>query len=72
MTVVGIVADTRRAGVDRPVSTESYQPYTQDPGSMTLLIRTAGEPAAIAPAVRAVVRELDPDRRWHGWRRWKN
>jgi putative ABC transport system permease protein len=61
MTVVGIVADTRRAGVDRPVLTESYQPYTQDPRSMTVLVRTAGEPAAIAPAVRAVVRELDPD-----------
>lgn len=60
-TVVGIVADTRRAGVDHPVRTESYQPYTQDPRSMTVLIRTAGEPAAIAPALRAVVRELDPD-----------
>jgi putative ABC transport system permease protein len=60
-TVVGIVADTRRAGVDQPVRTESYQPFTQDSRSMTVLIRTAGEPAAIAPALRAVVRELDPD-----------
>ena len=55
------MADTRRAGVDQPVRTESYQPDTQDPGSMTVLIRTAGEPTAIAPALRAVVRELDPD-----------
>ncbi len=61
LTVVGIVADTRRAGVDHPVFTESYQPYTQDPRSMTVLIRTAGDPTAIAPALRAVVRELDPD-----------
>jgi putative ABC transport system permease protein len=61
LTVVGIVADTRRAGVDHPVFTESYQPYTQDPRSMTVLIRTTGEPTAIAPALRAVVRELDPD-----------
>jgi putative ABC transport system permease protein len=60
-TVVGIVADTRRAGVDHPVRTESYQPFTQDSRSMTVLIRSAGEPAAIAPALRAVVRELDPD-----------
>ena len=58
---MGIVADTRRAGVDHPVRTESYQPFTQDSRSMTVLIRTAGEPAAIAPALRAVVRELDPD-----------
>ena len=61
MTVVGIVADTRRAGVDQPVRTESYQPYTQNPGSMTVLIRTAGDPTAIVPALRAVVRELDPE-----------
>jgi putative ABC transport system permease protein len=60
-TVVGIVADTRRAGVDHPVRTESYHPYTQDSGSMTLVVRTAGEPAGIAPALRAVVRELDRD-----------
>jgi putative ABC transport system permease protein len=61
LTVVGIVADTRRAGVDRPVFTESYQPYTQDPRSMTVVIRTAGEPAAIASPLRAIVRELDPE-----------
>jgi putative ABC transport system permease protein len=61
LTVVGIVADTRRAGVDQPVRTESYQPYTQGPRSMTLLVRTAGEPTAIAPALRQVVRELDQD-----------
>ena len=61
LTVVGIVADTRRAGVDRPVFTESYQPYTQDPRSMIVVIRTAREPTAIAPALRAAVRELDRD-----------
>jgi len=61
LTVAGIVADTRRAGVDHPVFTESYEPYTQDPRSMTVLIRTTGEPTAIAPAFRAAVRELDQD-----------
>ena len=61
LTVVGVVADTRRAGVDSPVFTESYQPYTQEPRSMSVLIRTAGEPTALAPALRAAVRELDPD-----------
>jgi putative ABC transport system permease protein len=60
-TVVGIVADTRRAGVEQPVRSESYHPHTQDPRSMTVLIRTAGEPTAIASALRTVVRELDPD-----------
>ena len=60
LTVAGIVADTQRAGIDHPVFTESYQP-PQDPRSMTVLLRTAGEPTAIAPALRAVVRELDQD-----------
>lgn len=60
-TIVGIVADTRRAGVEQPVRTESYHPHTQAPRSMTVIIRTAGDPAAIAPALRTVVRELDPD-----------
>ncbi len=61
MTVVGIVADTRRAGVDQRVRTESYQPYTQDPGSMTIVIRTAGDPSAIVSALRAALRGLDPE-----------
>jgi putative ABC transport system permease protein len=61
LTIVGVVADTRRAGVEHPVFTESYQPYTQDPRSMTLLVRTAGDPTAVAPALRAVIREIDPD-----------
>jgi putative ABC transport system permease protein len=60
-TVVGIVADTRRAGIEQPVRPESYHPYTQDPRSMTVLIRTAGEPAGVAPGLRTVVSELDPD-----------
>jgi putative ABC transport system permease protein len=61
LTVVGVVADTRRAGVEHPVFTESYQPYTQDPRSMTLLVRTAGDPTRMAPALGAAVRDIDPD-----------
>jgi putative ABC transport system permease protein len=61
LTVVGVVANTRRAGIEHPVFTESYQPYARDPGSMTLLVRTSGDPTAMAAAFRAAVRELDPD-----------
>ena len=61
LTIVGVVADTQRAGVEQPVFTESYQPYTQNPRSMTILIRTTGEPAAITPTLRAIVRNLDQD-----------
>jgi putative ABC transport system permease protein len=61
LTVVGVVSDTRRAGIDHPVFTESYQPHTQDPRSMTVLVRTDGEPSQLVSALRAAVRRLDPD-----------
>jgi putative ABC transport system permease protein len=61
LTVVGVVGDTRRAGIDLPVFTESYEPHTQDPGSMTVLVRTDGDPSQLVPALRAAVRKLDPD-----------
>jgi putative ABC transport system permease protein len=61
LTVVGVVGDTRRAGIDHPVFTESYQPHTQDPRSMTVLVRTDGEPSQLVSALRAAVRKLDHD-----------
>ena len=61
LTVVGVVGDTRRAGIDQPVFTESYQPHTQDPRSMTVLVRTDGDPAQVEPGLRAAVRRLDAD-----------
>jgi predicted permease len=61
LTVVGVVADTRRAGIDRPVFTESYQPYSQDPRSMNVLVRADGDPTALVSALRTTVRELDPE-----------
>lgn len=62
LTVVGVVADTRRAGVDHPAFTESYQPHTQSTrtGSMWVLVRAAAA-ASIVSAIRAAVRELDTD-----------
>ncbi|MFI5179237.1 MAG: FtsX-like permease family protein, partial [Vicinamibacterales bacterium] len=67
-TVVGVVGDTRDTGLADPPSQAVYFPVTADPGSvlagsqrtMALVVRTAGEPAAIVPAVRQVVHDLDP------------
>lgn len=63
LTVVGVVADTRRAGVDMPVRTESYQPHTQSAQTarMLVLVRTASDPESIVPMLRAAVYDLDPD-----------
>jgi putative ABC transport system permease protein len=62
MTIVGVVGDMRRGGFDRPVRYETFLPHAQAPTrSMTLVVRTSGEPALTAGVVRQVVRELDRD-----------
>lgn len=62
LRVVGVVRDTRRAGIDVPVFSESYVPVRQAaPATMTYLVRARkGSAANAGPAVRQAVRELDP------------
>ncbi|HEU0032972.1 MAG TPA: ABC transporter permease [Kofleriaceae bacterium] len=68
-TVVGVVADMKQAGVDKPSGTEVYVPTWQltmldDPPdasrSLWVAVRTDTDPAAIQPSVQHVVSELDP------------
>jgi putative ABC transport system permease protein len=60
ITVVGVVADMRRTGVDMPVRDELFLPYTQQPrnGSM-VMVRTTSDPLKMMPQFRQVVRDLD-------------
>jgi predicted permease len=59
--VVGVVRSVKRNGMRGDPSAMFYVPLGQDPrDAMTLVLRTAGDPVALAPAVRAVVAELDP------------
>jgi putative ABC transport system permease protein len=54
-TIVGVVADTRRAGADRTVFTESYHPLAQEPSlTMEIVIRGSGTRAALQAAIHAV------------------
>jgi predicted permease len=54
-TIVGVVADTRRAGADRPVFTESYGPLAQRPSrTMQIVLRGSGARAALQAAIHAV------------------
>jgi len=54
-TIVGVVADTRRAGADRPMFTESYFPFAQGPTrTMQIVIRGSGARGALQSAIRAV------------------
>jgi predicted permease len=61
MTIVGVVADTRRTGFDAVVRPETYLPHAQAPArTMQLLIRTDGRSAGVIPELRGILRTLDP------------
>lgn len=65
--VVGVVADSRTRGLQNQPPPLAYTPLWQAIGRtgmasrMTLVLRTGGDPTAALPAVREVVRELDPN-----------
>jgi putative ABC transport system permease protein len=61
-TVVGVVGDVKDHGLAEDHPPEAYLPHTQRPvQSMDLVLRTAVDPASLATAAAAAVRELDPD-----------
>jgi putative ABC transport system permease protein len=59
-TVVGVVGNELIKGLTEPSPPSVYMPLTQAPVASAVLIRTTGDPAAIAPALRQIVREIDP------------
>ena len=60
--VVGVVRHVRYQTLESPSRVEVYLPYTQAPNrSLSLAVRTAGDPRALAETVRRQVLELDPD-----------
>ena len=62
MEIVGVVADAKLYGLDAPVEPAVYVPHMQHPGeSMGVVVRTAGDPAALASAVRGEILKLDPE-----------
>ena len=62
LTIVGVVADTRRGGLDRTPWAELYFPHAQAPDRrMFVLLRTSGDPMALARAAQAEVWALDRD-----------
>ncbi|HET9373244.1 MAG TPA: ABC transporter permease [Vicinamibacterales bacterium] len=67
ISIVGVVADVKHNGITGQVKAKFYRPYAQyhrggnTQRGGTLVIRTAGQPLAIAASVKAAVRELDDD-----------
>jgi putative ABC transport system permease protein len=61
VTIVGVVGDVRQVALDLPLMPQMYLPMTQEPrGAMAVVMRTAGDPIDVAPAVREQIRALDP------------
>jgi predicted permease len=68
VTVVGIVGDVRHNGITEVIKEKFYVPHTQwhrsvgNPiRSMTLVLRSNGNPSALTGPVRDVIRQMDPN-----------
>jgi putative ABC transport system permease protein len=60
--IVGVVGDVKHLGLENRDSADLYVCYAQRPrriGDMIVTVRTAIEPAALAPALRQEVKKLD-------------
>ncbi|GMV06995.1 MAG: hypothetical protein AMXMBFR53_32700 [Gemmatimonadota bacterium] len=61
LTVVGVVGDVRQWGPEQPPQAQLYAPYARGwSSSQYLTVRTAGDPAALVPAIREAIRAVDP------------
>jgi len=60
--VVGVVGDTKHA-LDKEAENQMYVPYAQEAGwgSLSLVVRTTGEPTALAGAVRQALRSVEKE-----------
>ncbi|MDX6304938.1 MAG: hypothetical protein QOI77_1907, partial [Blastocatellia bacterium] len=64
-TIIGVVEDTKNAGMDKPAGPELYLPSHQIAQfglstDMNFVVRSDGDPRAVASSIRAVIREVDP------------
>ncbi len=61
-TIVGIAADVKQRGLNRAAESEIYFPQSLlAPEEMDVIVRAEGDPAALVPAIRAQIAQLDPD-----------
>ena len=59
--VIAVVSDVKHQGLDAPRTGSMYVPWRRAPtGVSHLVVRTAGDPAALVPAVRDLIRTLNP------------
>jgi len=62
ITVVGVTADVKHYGLERPMRPGVYFPATVNPlSSMTIALHTTVEPESITSALRETLRQMDPE-----------
>jgi hypothetical protein len=61
-TIVGVVQHVNNSALDTRGREQAYFPQTQRESSrdMTVVVRTTGDPTALANSVRAQLAEMDP------------
>ncbi len=60
-TIVGVVGDVKYRGLDRDANPTLYTPFAQTPFLwLYVMVRTTGQPAALAGSIRSVVSSVDP------------
>jgi len=60
--IVGVVGDVKIGGLDEALKPVLYYPFRRFPGvSTNLVVRTTGDPTALAAAIRTETRTLEPD-----------
>ena len=60
--IIGIVGDTKHLGLDTETEAMAYWPQPELVYSgMTMVIRTRGDAASVAPGAREVIRNIDPE-----------
>jgi predicted permease len=61
-TVVGVAGNVKQYALDAEARMAFYRPHLQQPArSLYVTVRATGDPSALASAVRAAVRAVDPD-----------
>jgi predicted permease len=62
ITIVGVVADARRSGLDREAHPSAYLPLAQySSPRMNIMVRTLTDPLGLVEPIRAAVAAVDPE-----------
>jgi predicted permease len=60
-TIIGVVGSVRSRSLDQPAEPQLYAPHSQRPArQMFLVVKSNGDPAALAAPIRRILEKLDP------------